>query len=149
MCGRFLNSEGKEIFPSDIVEVQTIQETMDKIWGIANTYIGKTVINARSETVDKLPMFKHMKPCIISATGYFEWDKNKTKHLFTRKDQSIIYMAGVFEADRFVIITREAYQQFAPIHHRMPYIISYQDIDEWLRDKQLKSRQEEYIYSIA
>ena len=149
MCGRFLNLEGKEIFPSDIVEIQTIQGTMDKIWGVVNTYIGKTVINARAETVDTLSMFKNMQPCLIPATGYFEWDKDKKKYLFTREDKTIIHMAGVYKEDRFVIITRDAYEEFVPIHNRMPYMISQQDIKSWLKDKQLNTRQEQYIYNIA
>lgn len=149
MCGRFLNLEGKEIFPSDIVEIQTIQGTMDKIWGVVNTYIGKTVINARAETVNQLSMFKNMQPCLISAIGYFEWDKDKKKYLFTRKDKTIIHMAGVYKEDRFVIITRDAYEEFVPIHNRMPYMISQQDIKSWLKDKQLNTRAEQYIYNIS
>ena len=148
MCGRFLNVEGKEIFPSDIVELQTAQGTMDKAWGVVNAYMGKTIINARAETVHTLSMFKNMEPCIIPATGYFEWDKGKKKYLFTRKDQSIIHMAGVYKEDSFVIITSDAYEQFVPIHHRMPYIISYEDLNKWFQPNLLNKRQKEYIYTI-
>lgn len=149
MCGRFLNLEEREIFPSDLVEIETIQGTMDKIWGVVNKYNNKTVINARGETVNELTMFKYMKPCIIPATGYFEWDKDKKKYLFTKPDRSVIYMAGVFREDRFVIITTEAYEQFMSIHHRMPYIISIADIPAWLKDRRLLNRREEYIYKRA
>jgi len=149
MCGRFLNLEEREIFPSDLVEIETIQGTMDKIWGVVNKYNNTTLINARGETVNELPMFRNMKPCIIPAIGYFEWDKEKKKYLFTKPDRSIIHMAGVYAGDRVVIITKEAYQQFVPIHQRMPYIISIEDIPAWLQDKRLLNRQEEYIYKRA
>ena len=71
MCGRFLDLEAREIFPSDLVEVETIQGTMDKIWGVVNKYSNKTMINARGETVNELAMFKYMKPCVIPAMSYF------------------------------------------------------------------------------
>ncbi len=149
MCGRFLNLEEREIFPSDLVEIETIQGTMDKIWGVVNKYNNTTLINARGETVNELPMFKYMKPCIIPSIGYFEWDKEKNKYLFTKEDHSIIHMAGVYRDDRFVIITKDAYDQFMPIHNRMPYILSIEDIPAWLEKKQLKHRQGEYIYKKA
>ncbi|HOD92679.1 MAG TPA: SOS response-associated peptidase family protein [Clostridia bacterium] len=149
MCGRFLNLEEREIFPSDLVEIETIQGTMDKIWGVVNKYNNTTLINARSETVNELPMFKYMKPCIIPAIGYFEWDKDKKKYLFTKPDRSIMHMAGVYKDDRFVIITKEAYEEFVPIHYRMPFIISIEDIPAWLKEKKLCSRQEEYLYKKA
>ncbi|MDD2260890.1 MAG: SOS response-associated peptidase family protein [Clostridia bacterium] len=149
MCGRFLDLEAREIFPSDLVEVETIQGTMDKIWGVVNKYSNKTMINARGETVNELAMFKYMKPCVIPAIGYFEWDKDKKKYLFTKKNQTVIHMAGVYRDDRFVIITKDAYEQFAPIHHRMPYILSAVDIQIWFDEKKLCHRDEELVYKIA
>jgi putative SOS response-associated peptidase YedK len=39
-------------------------------------------INARAETVDKLPMFREAfakRRCLIPATGFYEWEKRKTE----------------------------------------------------------------------
>lgn len=149
MCGRFMNSEGREISPSDLAEVQTIQSTMDKIWGINSSYGGKLIINARSETVKELTTFRYMKPCIIPARGYFEWDKNKTKYLFTRRDDAIILLAGVYYDDRFVIITKDAEPQLAVIHHRMPVMLTNDHTLDWLKNKNLHDIESNCIYNVV
>ncbi len=79
-----------EIFPgTDILAINNRHRAEDLWWTIADrTWEGKLVktINARSETVDRVPMFKEafrMDRILIPATGFFEWDPGKTKHLIT------------------------------------------------------------------
>ena len=138
MCGRFLNLEEREIFPSDLVEIETIQGTMDKIWGVVNKYNNTTLINARGETVNELPMFRNMKPCIIPAIGYFEWDKEKKKYLFTKPTAPSSY--GGYTQGTDLSYHKEPIRQFMPIHQRMHNNIN-RDIPAWLQNKRLLNRQ--------
>jgi len=63
-------------------------------------------INARAETVDKLPMFREAfakRRCLIPATGFYEWEKRedgKQPYRFTRKDLEPFAFAGIWEFAR-------------------------------------------------
>lgn len=107
-----------------------------------------TTINAKAETVDKLPSFKESlryKRCLIPATGFYEPDKsfNPTVwHYFQLKSQELFAFAGIYDIweDRktgkkiysYTIITTVPNDVVAPIHHRMPVILSKEDEEEWL-----------------
>jgi putative SOS response-associated peptidase YedK len=107
-------------------------------------------INARTETVDEKPTFKRAfrsRRCLIPATGYYEWatelGKYETKQPFyihSQSNQSLAF-AGIY--DRWVntngeifesaaIITREAVDFLAAIHHRMPTFLPKDRWDSWL-----------------
>ena len=61
-------------------------------------------INARAETVHKLPLFrKAFARCLIPATGFFEWqqrDDGKQPYRFRRKDLEPFAFAGIWEFTR-------------------------------------------------
>ena len=67
-----------EMFPTNVVPVQTGRSRYVPMkWGFVS-YDKKTIINARSETALQKPMFK--KPmlenrCLIPASGYYEWKR--------------------------------------------------------------------------
>jgi len=100
-------------------------------------------INARAETVDKLPMFREAfakRRCLIPATGFFEWEKRedgKQPYRFTRKD---LAFAGIWEFARIkgedilsaAILVGEANSLVSPIHNRMPVMLMPEDYDRWL-----------------
>ena len=61
---------------------------------------GTLVINARAETAAAKPMFRESvrsRRCLIPSTGFYEWDANKRKYLFTLPGQDVLYMAGLYE----------------------------------------------------
>jgi putative SOS response-associated peptidase YedK len=72
-------------------------------------------INARAETVDKLPMFREAfakRRCLIPATGFYEWEKRengKQPYRFTRKDLEPFAFAGIWEFAR--IEARKSYRR--------------------------------------
>ena len=90
-----------EIFPTDIVPVQTgIGDYQPMKWGFPG-FKGRPVINARSETVLEKPMFRaHMlaRRCLIPASGYYEWKKEgskKIKYKFYLSDEPLFF-AGLW-----------------------------------------------------
>jgi putative SOS response-associated peptidase YedK len=126
------------------------------VWGLIphfatdEQYKYKT-INAKAETVDKLPTFRHSfvkKRCLVPATGFYEPDKiNFVKqpfpwHYFKMKDNSIFSFAGLYdiwkdknngtEIHSYSIITTVPNTIVGKYHDRMPVILEKEDEDIWL-----------------
>jgi putative SOS response-associated peptidase YedK len=63
-------------------------------------------INARAETVHKLPLFREAfakRRCLIPATGFFEWEKRadgRQPYRFVREDMQPFAFAGLWEFAR-------------------------------------------------
>jgi putative SOS response-associated peptidase YedK len=109
-------------------------------WGIT-AKDKKLVINARAESVLEKPMFSESvrsRRCILPAGGFYEWNRDRNKYTFTRKDGSPLYLAGFYDMsdnrDSFVILTTEANSSMSPVHDRMPVIIDRKNVREYLRD---------------
>lgn len=163
MCGRFFidnniislikqiqnDSEfSNEIFPGDILPSQNawvITKNNNKFnakeikWGFK--YSGKLIINVRSETASQKRMFSNAlekRRCIVPACGFYEWNKNKEKFKFTRKDDDTLFMAGIYDAEddgeRFAILTTKANGSMSPVHDRMPLIIEKDQVRKWLEE---------------
>jgi putative SOS response-associated peptidase YedK len=120
-------------------------------WGLVPSWakdpsIGNRMINARAETVEKRPAFKQAfghRRCLIPADGFYEWrqvGRVKQPYYFSRPDGQPFALAGLWERwtgeepplRSFTLITTEANDTVAPIHHRMPVILDHQDWAEWL-----------------
>lgn len=112
------------------------------------------MINARSETLHEKPSFRQAfqkRRCLILADGYYEW-RNKQPFFIHRSDHQPFAFAGLWESwtpsqastesrhdttqplQSTTIITTEANQFAAPIHHRMPVILNPNNYDRWLAD---------------
>ena len=136
---------GGDIFPTDIVPVQTgLDQFAPMKWGFSG-FDGKPVINARSETALQKPMFqKNMleRRCLIPASGYYEWQKNGAKKIQFRfyKPDRLLYLAGCYRQEKnspifnFVILTAQAVNGLEAIHDRMPVIIPREHINTWLNE---------------
>jgi putative SOS response-associated peptidase YedK len=135
-----------EIFPTDIVPVQTGPGKYQAMkWGFAG-FDGKPVINARSETAMIKPMFRdsmQSRRCLIPASGYYEWSKGggkKTKYRFYIPENPL-YLAGCYRKEpgspalSFVILTRDACGGAEAIHNRMPVILPRAGIEPWFNNK--------------
>lgn len=101
------------------------------------------VINARAETAGKKPLFRESvatRRCVIPSTGFYEWDREKRKHLFRFPGEQVLYMAGLYEKregeNRYCILTTEANHSMAPIHDRIPLVLCREQVDPWLRESQ-------------
>ena len=110
-------------------------------WGIPGPG-NKLIINARAETVFNKRMFcdgiLHRR-CIVPASLFYEWDKDKTKVSFERPSGDPIYLAGFFNdtdnGRRFVILTTSPNESVKRIHDRMPLIMAKDEVAAWLLDE--------------
>ena len=105
------------------------------------------LVNARGETLATKPAFKaafKRRRCIFLADGFYEWQRQggeKTPYLIRRRDRELLPMAGLWETysdasggeiDTAAIVTTIANGVLAPIHDRMPVILSREDVARWL-----------------
>jgi putative SOS response-associated peptidase YedK len=127
-----------EIFPTNLAPVITnIKNKEYEIfkWGFE---FKSLIINARAETIYEKKSF--IGPisngrCLIPATGFYEWDKNKNKYHYTLEGNTPLYMAGIYRSGNFVIITTKANKSLEKVHDRMPVIINDKYKEDWLYDE--------------
>ena len=122
-------------------------------WGLVPTWakdpsIGNRMINARAETVAEKPSyrnaFKHRR-CLVLADGFYEWRREgdaKTPYFISLASGEPFALAGLWERwtdkqsgeslQTTTLITAEANDFMAPLHHRMPVILEAGTATEWL-----------------
>jgi putative SOS response-associated peptidase YedK len=98
--------------------------------------------NARAETVTQKPSFRTAfkeRRCLIPVDGFYEWQpvgKKKQPYYFRRPDEKPFAFAGLWETwneiESCTIITTDANETMAPIHHRMPVVLARNDYGPWL-----------------
>ena len=132
-----------EIFPTDnapilVAKGSNIEPDILK-WGFPNFSNKGVIINARSETAFEKKTFRESltsRRCIIPASGFYEWNKNKEKIYFTPKEETIMYMAGIYSVydneARFVIITTSANSSVKEVHERMPLLLQKNQLEQWV-----------------
>jgi len=100
------------------------------------------LINARAETVWEKPSFrnlvKHQRLC-VPVTGFYEWRREKsvkTAYYITPAKTDAMFIAGLFqrgpERTDMTLLTTAANQSMAAVHHRMPVIITPDQVHDWL-----------------
>lgn len=109
--------------------------------------IGNKMINARSETVDTKPSFRHSfqnKRCLILADGFYEWrreGRSKTPYRITIPGRKVFGFAGIWDSwrgpegqtiDTCSIITTAANELMSTLHDRMPVILEQNKEQTWL-----------------
>jgi putative SOS response-associated peptidase YedK len=174
MCGRFSLSTGlttlKEKFqfiftdetkpkyniaPSQSI-LTVVQNDNNRVgkqmkWGLIPFWakdikIGYKMINARAETIDEKPAYKHpfqKQRCLILADGFYEWKKQgkeKQPYRFQLKNGEPFAFAGLW--DRWdkgeetlyscTIITTKPNNLTKEVHDRMPVILPEDAYDLWL-----------------
>lgn len=134
-----------EVFPTNqaaiLVRYQDEVAAEISTWGYPQ-FTGKgVIINARAETAFEKKTFRESvisRRCVIPTSGFYEWDKEKNKYLFTEKGEDVLYLGGLFqfynEGNRFVILTTAANESMKEVHHRMPIILKKEQVMPWLMD---------------
>lgn len=139
-----------EIFPTQQIAViveNPVRELVAMRWGWEASFLKKTLINARAETLLDKQMFRqaiHNRRCIVPASGYYEWaaaKDGKKRYEIALKDQPLIALAGIYQSQRMesgeqidavTIITRQAAPQIQTIHDRMPLVLGPQEQEAFL-----------------
>lgn len=137
-----------EIFPTDVVPVLANNRALAKApFAMRRGFDmnGKSVINARSETASEKPMFAdgmQQRRCLITASFYFEWEKRdagKIKYAIKPTKAKVVYMAGIYRiragSPVMVILTKDASEDVAFIHNRMPVMLPTDMHQDWLNPK--------------
>lgn len=125
------------------------------------------LINARVETISDKDAFKQSlksRRCIVLMSGFFEWQHHKQEKktikqpfYITRKDKQLMPVAAIWDyykpdADTKLpsccVLTTAPDALVAPLHDRMPWILSKQQQDEWLKSQALTQEDLERILTL-
>ena len=122
-------------------------------WGLVPGWapdlkFGARCINARAETVAKLPAFRgafRKRRCLVPVNAFFEWSGEKGQRLKWRiglRGEPLFALAGLWEwwqdpqggdgVASYTIVTCEANAAIASLHDRMPVILREADYPRWL-----------------
>ena len=126
-------------------------------WGLvpywaADPAVGARMINARAETVARLPAFRDAfreRRCLVPASGFYEWrraEKGRQPWLLRRRDGKLMGFAGLWDRWRpapgdarhdeplesCAVLTTPANELVARLHDRMPLVLDPADYELWL-----------------
>lgn len=119
-------------------------------WGFPGFQGKQVIFNARSESVWEKKTFRESighRRIVVPATWFYEWSRNKEKNIFYRKDERVLFMAGIYnryqDGERFAILTTQANDSMKPVHDRMPLILEKSEIMPWIFEDK---RTEEFLH---
>jgi putative SOS response-associated peptidase YedK len=122
-------------------------------WGLIphwadSAKVGSRMFNARLETLTESPAFRdslRRKRCLVPVESFYEWRREgsvRQPYAIGRRDGRPITFAGLWDGWRdpsvdgvrrtFTIVTTTPNETMAPIHNRMPAILSDEDWATWL-----------------
>jgi putative SOS response-associated peptidase YedK len=121
-------------------------------WGLIphwakDAQMGYKMINARVETLTQKPAFRGLlsrNRCLVPASGFYEWKaegRGKTPYYIHPQGEPFVAFAGLYDVwthptgeaiHTFTIITTDADDFMARLHHRMPVILARELEDAWL-----------------
>jgi putative SOS response-associated peptidase YedK len=109
------------------------------------------LMNARADTVIEKPSFRdafQKRRCIVPMDGFYEWrkaaDGSKQAYAVALASGAPMAVAGLWEGWKapdggwlrtFSVITTEANEKQALVHHRMPAILPPEVWDAWLGEE--------------
>lgn len=135
-----------DVYPSDPAVIMTSDFRKQNLcvrimpWGFPQRD-NKLLINARAETALEKKTFAdsiQRRRCVIPASQFYEWDRDKVKNTFYLPERTPVYMAGFYNlfgsADHFIILTTAANGSMKEVHERMPLILNKDEAENWLFD---------------
>lgn len=122
------------------------------LWGLIPSWakdpaIGHRLINARAETLSVKPSFRaayRYRRCLVFASGFFEWHrqgKDRIPYFVRLRSGRPFAFAALWEtwqaADgssvlSAAIVTTRSNELLAPLHDRMPVILTPESLPLWL-----------------
>ena len=142
---------GYNIAPTQTIPVVTQDGWLAARWGMIGPWVKDAsdisskfaTFNARSETISEKATFRsawnNERRCVIPAIGYYQWQKTqsgKQPYFAGLADASPLFFCGLYEPAResicasCTIITLQASEMMAPLHHRMPLMFNEPEV--WL-----------------
>ncbi len=111
----------------------------------ANDSSPYNIINTRLESITEKAvwrgLFRH-KRCLIPVNGFYEWHKKTKQPYFIKsEDAELMFLAGIYDIKEFAdgsllpsfsILTKEANEQVSELHHRMPIILPYNQLEDYI-----------------
>lgn len=123
-----------EIFPHTF-NVVLDKDASPSIMKWEYNVFNRQVINTRIESIRDKSFYRNASRCLIPATGFYEWDKEKNRYLIHDND-NLFFMAGIYQQENdqynYSIITRPASQTLY-IHERAPVIMNREEAREYLK----------------
>ncbi len=106
-------------------------------WGLPAPWDGKPLINARAESLAERRTFRPLlaSRCLVPATAYFEWrrdGRSKLKNRILPAAGGLFALAGLWNGERFVVVTCPPAAAVAHLHDRMPVILDAGAEAAWL-----------------
>jgi putative SOS response-associated peptidase YedK len=124
-------------------------------WGLVPHWaqdprVGGRMISAGAETIERSPAFRDSfarKRCLVPVDGFYEWlrtpDGKRQPYYITSADGTPLALAGLWSSWRppgddtptirtCAIVTTTPNELLAPIHDRMPVIVSRDSWSLWL-----------------
>ncbi|MGI6045571.1 MAG: SOS response-associated peptidase [Eggerthellaceae bacterium] len=115
-------------------------------WGFDESWTSGVVFNTRIESAAKPTWRESMahRRCVLPVSSFFETNKNETytspktgrlikrQYEFRVPGQDVILIGCTWKDNRFSMVTTEANEDMAPIHHRMPLIVRQEELPLWL-----------------
>lgn len=119
-------------------------------WGYKVSWSKALLFNTKAETATRVEgpnMWRESlleRRCVLPTFGFYESHKSETyknpttgrtavqQYLFTLPDEPITYLAGIYEEDRFSLMTTQPNASVAPIHARMPVALKQEELFTWL-----------------
>ena len=117
--------------------------------------IAYNTFNARAEAMTTKPAFreawKHSRRCLVPVDNFYEWKKidpagkEKQPYAIALPDRKIMALAGLWDTWKspagetvrsFTIITTDPNGEMAPLHDRMPVILSRAAWPRWLGEEE-------------
>ena len=152
MCGRFTLSNRKlikakyglswqpsyNIAPSHNVLASTGNNILfTKPWGFSPAWYqsGKSLINARIESLNFKPSYKNVMRCVVLADGWYEWREEKGAKVpyYHHADGVLLFFAAIYgEGSGCAIVTAPSVGKLQSIHHRQPYLLLESEIQQWI-----------------
>jgi putative SOS response-associated peptidase YedK len=141
------------IAPTQVAPIVTLEDAGRVLslasWGFVGEQDKKLSINARAESVATRPGIRDAfasRRCVVPADGFFEWRGEKSARRpiwFHRADGAPLFFAGLWQATvggapTFLVITTKPNDVVAPVHDRMPAILTVEGAIEWLKRPDVK-----------
>ena len=113
-------------------------------WGFIGATTG-LIANARIESVDQKRTFSRSfrdQRCLVPIDGWYEWKREgraRQPFYFARTTGEPTLLAGLFQGDRFLLITTETSGPLRDIHTRRPVAIDLSLAEKWVDPKAIWS----------